>query len=220
MIASFLSNSTILFQGTLLTLQLWLTSLCISLVLGTVLGIAESDKSGFSKVVQLPLRALTRMIRAIPFYLQLLIIYFVLPMCTGADLSAFTASVLALGFCSSAYVSQIVRGGLLAYDQNLWEMTQLLGYTRLQALRYLVVPQVFRANLLALSGEVDQLIKTTAVCSTIGVLETMGTTRNIIAREMNPIAMYLGAAVIFICLSLAWSGVVTILQQRMSYARN
>lgn len=213
-----IQNLPLLLSGAALTVQLWLLSLCISLVLGTLLGIAESTASNTPWLAQQALRATTRLLRAIPFYLQLLIMYFVVPLCTSIQLSAFAASVLALGICSSAYVSQIIRGGITAYDTNLWEMTQLLGYSRLQALRYLVVPQVFRTNLLALSGEVDQLIKTTSVCSTIGVLETMGMTRNIIAREMNPITMYISAAVMFVALSLAWSGIITIIQRRITRA--
>lgn len=205
-------------QGACMTLVLWLLALGISMSLGTVIGVLQSGTVQCPLILRWLLNGITRLLRGIPFYLQLLIIYFVVPLCTGWSLSAFVASVVALGLCSSAYVGQIICGGIQAYDQSLWEMTQLLGYSRLQAMRYLVLPQVFRENLLALSGEADQLIKTTAVCSTIGVLDLMGVTRNIIVREMNPVSMYLAAAVLFLCISTLWQLIVRWLQRRMRYA--
>ena len=213
-----LTYGPLIVQGACMTLVLWLLSLGISISLGTIIGILQSGRVRCPRWLGLLLNGVTRVLRGIPFYLQLLIVYFVLPLCIGCSLSAFWASVLALGLCSSAYVGQIICGGIQAYDRALWEMTKLLGYSRWQAMRYLVLPQVFRDNLLALSGEVDQLIKTTAVCSTIGVLDLMGVTRNIIVREMNPVSMYLVAAVLFLLLSSGWQLFIRWLQRRMRYA--
>ncbi len=213
------TNGPLIMQGACTSLILWLLALCISTSLGTIIGVLQSGYIPCPLGIRLLLNGVTRVLRGIPFYLQLLIMYFVIPLCTGCSLSAFTASVVALGLCSSAYVGQIICGGIQAYDQSLWEMTQLLGYSRYQAMRYLVLPQVFRKNLLALSGEVDQLIKTTAVCSTIGVLDLMGVTRNIIAREMNPVSMYLLTAVLFLGISTGWHVFVGWLQRRISYAK-
>ena len=210
-------NIPLILKGMSTTILIWFLSLVMSFSLGTVIGIVQSGKVECPMWLRLFLNGFTRLLRGIPFYLQLLIVYFVMPVVTGVSLSPFAASVMALGVCSSAYVSQIICGGMQAYDEALWEMATVLGYSRIQAVRYFVMPQVFRTTLLALSGEVDQLIKTTSVCSTIGVLDLMGVTRNIIAREMNPVVMYLSAALLFFVLSTAWSCVIATLQKRMRY---
>lgn len=212
-----INNGSLIAQGACMTLILWLLALIISISVGTVIGTLQSGYLICPLPVRVALDLITRVLRGIPFYLQLLIMYFVVPLCMRCSLSAFTASVVALGLCSAAYVGQIICGGIQAYDEALWEMTQVLGYSRLQAMFYLVLPQVFRKNMLALSGEVDQLIKTTAVCSTIGVLDLMGVTRNIIAREMNPVSMYLVTAVLFLCISTAWHLFVGWLRRRICY---
>lgn len=212
-----IGNIPLILKGCSTTMLIWLLSLVMSFTLGTVIGVLQSGRVACPPWLLLFLNGVTRVLRGIPFYLQLLIVYFVMPLVTGVSLSPFVASVCALGVCSSAYVSLIICGGMQAYDQALWEMAQVLGYSRIQAVRFFVMPHVFRTTLLALSGEVDQLIKTTSVCSTIGVLDLMGVTRNIIAREMNPITMYLSAALLFFVLSTAWSVVVAKIQERMRY---
>ena len=211
------ANLPLILKGSCTTILIWFVSLVISFSLGTVIGVLQSGKVVCPLWLQVVLNGFTRLLRGVPFYLQLLIVYFVMPIATGWSLSPFVASVMALGVCSSAYVSQIICGGMQAYDEALWEMAQVLGYSRVQAVRYFVMPQVFRTTLLALSGEVDQLIKTTSVCSTIGVLDLMGVTRNIIAREMNPVTMYLSAAVLFFVLSTVWSFVIAWIQKRMQH---
>ncbi|MBM3894379.1 ABC transporter permease subunit [Candidatus Dependentiae bacterium] len=218
MLSSILNNLTPLFSGTKITLTIWLSSLLISITMGTILGVVESSKSDTNRWLQVLTRRFTQLIRALPFYLQLLIIYFAIPIITTLNISSLAASIISLGICSSAYVSQIIKQGINNYQQSLWEMALLLGYTKKQALLQLVLPEVFRSQALSLNGEIDQLIKSTAVCSTIGVLEIMGVTRNVIAREMNPVSMYLNAALIFIVISYAWNTLSAFIQERIKRA--
>jgi His/Glu/Gln/Arg/opine family amino acid ABC transporter permease subunit len=213
------TNIPLILKGVATTLLLWILALVISFSLGTIIGVLQSGKIKVSSWLYLFLNIAMRLLRGVPFYLQLLIVYFVFPLLTGISLSSFWASVFSLGICSSAYVSQIICGGMQSYDESLWEMAAVLGYSKIQSVRYFVLPKVFRTTLLSLSGEVDQLIKTTSVCSTIGVLDLMGVTRNIIAREMNPVTMYISAAILFFALSTTWSAVVTLIQKRIRYVK-
>lgn len=190
----------LLVQGALMTAKLWCTASCISLLVGIVWGVLRCDQLRISYVSTL-LDGITFIFRGIPFYVQLLMAYFVLPSLVGASLSAFTASLISLGLCSAGYVSQIVRGGINAVALGQWEAAQVLGYSRINTIRYIIVPQAMRIILPALVGECDQLLKSTSVVSAIGVLELTGAGRNIIAQEMNPLTVYTALALVYLCMS-------------------
>ncbi len=200
MIISILQSAPLLMQGAAKTTQLFLGSVLISLCVGTIWGLFRSNQLR-TKWLGVTLDSITFVLRGIPFYVQLLLTYFVLPDLLGINVSATTASIGALGFCSTAYVSQIVRGGINVIPQGQWEAAGVLGYSRANTIRFIILPQTLRNVLPSLNGEFDQLLKSTSVISAIGVLELTGAARNIIAREMNPLSMYLAIAIMYLMMS-------------------
>jgi His/Glu/Gln/Arg/opine family amino acid ABC transporter permease subunit len=186
----------VLLRGALVTLQVFACSALLSFSLGTVMGILTSSR------LKIPLvEGITFVLRAVPFYIQLLIVYFVLPDLLGFNLDPFPASVIALGVCSSGYVAQIVRGGINAIPIVQWEAASTLGYTTTQSLRYVILPQVVRHVLPAFNNELDSMLKSTAVVSTIGMLELTRMGMNIVSREMEPVPIYLTVALFYLCMS-------------------
>jgi len=196
-----LSNSMpLLLKGLSMTLLLWLCATTVSLIVGIILGVLRSNMVRIPYVSTM-LDGVTFVFRAVPFYVQLLIAYFVIPNLVGLTISAFAAALYSLGFCSASYVSQIVRGGINAIPAGQWEAAQVLGYTQCDTIRYIIVPQMLKIVLPALVGECDQLLKSTSIVSTIGVLELTGAGRNIIVQEMNPLTIYTLLAFIYLCMS-------------------
>jgi len=190
----------LLLQGALMTLKLWLSALCFSLTIGTIFGVVRCKKmriKGLSTILD----AITFILRGVPFYVQLLIAYFVLPEIIGVRLSPFITATGSLGLCSAAFVSQIVRTGINSISQGQWDAAHVLGYTVLQTLRYIILPQMVRNVLPAITGELDQLLKSTAIISSIGLLELTRCGMNIVAREINPVSIYLMIAVIYLAIS-------------------
>jgi len=194
------NSMPLLLQGLYTTLLLWMSASIISCVIGIILGVLRSTALRVP-YVSVMLDAITFVFRAVPFYVQLLITYFVIPYLLAIQISAFSAALLSLGLCSASYVSQIVRGGVNAIAEGQWEAAKALGCTTVQTLRYIIVPQTMRIVLPALVGECDQLLKSTAIVSTIGVLELTGAGRNIIAQEMNPLTIYMVLATIYLIMS-------------------
>lgn len=207
--------SPLLMQGAWMTIQLWLTAALIALSLGILIGLLRSRKLRMPWFAYL-LDGITFILRGVPFYVQLLMAYFVIPELIGINCSAFTAATIALGLCSSAYVSQIVRGGINAVSAGQWEAAMVLGYTTYDTVRYVIVPQMIRIVLPALNGELDQLLKSTSVISAIGVLELTGAAKNIIAREMNPLPMYTAIAVIYVLFSSVLNVIAAISERRLN----
>lgn len=187
-------------MGALTTLYTWLLSAVLGVSLGCMIGIACCNRLRLP-IISPMLDYLTFILRGIPFYVQLLITYFVLPDVLGINLSPFTAGTLSLGLCSSAYSSQIIRGGINAISKGQWEAAFVLGYSPLQTMRFIIIPQILYIITPALGGELDQLLKTTSILSAIGFLELTRVGMNIIAREMAPITVYLTIAAIYLSLS-------------------
>jgi polar amino acid transport system permease protein len=202
----------LLMQGASMSLQLWLSAVMISLSIGGLCGILQSNRLRTSSSVLLDWG--TFVFRGVPFFVQLLIAYFVLPDIFGVDVPVFVAASCSLGLCSAAYVSQIVRTGINSVPVGQWEAAMVLGYSTFQAVRF-IIPQMLRNVLPAIIGECDQLLKSTAIVSSIGVLELTGAAKNIVAREMHPITMYLAIALIYLAMSSVLLLLANIIERRL-----
>jgi polar amino acid transport system permease protein len=205
----------LLLSGALMTLKVLICAASISFGLGLVFGVlsCEELKIRFlSPVIQF----ITFILRAIPFFVQLLIVYFVFPDLLGVNLGVFSASILALGVCSSGYVCQIVRSGLNSIPTSQWEAAFVLGYNRTQTLLYIILPQMFRNVLPSLNNEFESILKSTAILSSIGMLELTRIGMNIVSREMQqPLAIYLIIALFYVAMSVIFNFFAKHLERRM-----
>jgi His/Glu/Gln/Arg/opine family amino acid ABC transporter permease subunit len=162
----------------------------------------------------------TFVLRGVPFFVQLLLVYFVFPHLLGFDLEPFPASVIALGLCSSGYVAQIIRGGLNAISHLQWESAFVLGLSRIQSLRYVILPQLLRHVLPMLNNELDALLKSTSIVSSIGVLELTRAGMNIVSREMQPVPTYLTIALFYLCMSALLNVLSRRIEKKLAYAKS
>ena len=215
LVATLTTSQPLLLQGVFMTLRLWCVALVIALIVGCLWGVLRSRKLRITGI-SLILDAVTFILRGIPFYVQLLIAYFVIPGLLGIDISAFFAATISLGICSAAYISQMVRGGINAVADGQWLAAQALGYSSPQMLRFIILPQVTRIILPALTGECDQLLKSTSIISAIGVLEITRAGMNIIARQMNPLSIYTAVALLYLILSSLLNIASYFLERRLS----
>lgn len=202
-------------QGMAMTLKIFLSASCLSLSFGSLLGIMTCNRLKIPFVSR-GIELWTFVLRAIPFYVQLLLVYFVLPDLLGIDLGPFAASVIALGLCSSGYVAQIVRGGINLIPASQWESSFTLGFNRVRSLRYIILPQVSRQIIPMLSNEFESLLKSTSIVSSIGMLELTRVGMNIVSREMQPIAIYLTIAALYMSMSALLNGCTIALEKRSS----
>lgn len=190
----------LLLKGLGVTIGAWLVAGAISLSIGTWLGIWSSHHLANSYWLVL-IRCYTFIAKGVPAYVQILIAYFVIPSFLGINLSGFWAAVLALAFCSSGYVAEIIRGGINIVGLGQWEACTVLGYSRQEALWRIILPQALKNALPSLFGEMEQLLKSTALLATIGITELTRTGINIISRELDPIPVYLLIAGFYLVLA-------------------
>ncbi|MCF7852512.1 MAG: amino acid ABC transporter permease [Simkaniaceae bacterium] len=214
-----LNSLPLLLKGAFVTLKVLITSAMLSLSVGTLCGILSCRQVKIP-VVTILIQVITFMLRGVPFFVQLLIVYFVLPDLISLDIDGLSASVIALGFCSSGYVAQIIRGVLNAIPTEQWECATSLGFSKKKALCSLILPQAFRMALPMLNNELDALLKSTAIISSIGILELTRVGMNIVSRQMHPVPIYLLLAAIYLLMSLIIKGITNILERNYRYVNN
>ncbi len=204
-------------KGTLMTVQVFLLASTLSILYGFLLGVLSSKRLKLPLLAKV-IEAATFVTRAIPFYVQLLLVYFVIPDLLNINIQAFTASVLALGVCSSGYIAQFVRGAIDSVPLIHWEAAYTLGYSKSKTLLRIVLPQTFRLALPALNNELDSLLKSTSIISSIGMLELTRMGMNIVSREMDPVPVYLTIAFFYLCISALLNRFAKLLERKFSYA--
>ena len=208
-----LHNFINLLKGVALTLEISLASILIGLSCGLLLGALSCQKMRFFPVSAL-ISAYVALMRGTPLFVQILIIYFGLPAVSGLNFSPFASGVIALGLNSTAYVAEIVRAGLNGIPSGQWEASQMLGYSSLQTLRSIILPQAMRVILPPLANEISSLVKESSILMVVGVPELTKVSKDIVAREMNPMEIYLIAAFFYLAITSLISFVLKKLERR------
>lgn len=154
-------------KGLWMTSKISFLSLISCTLLGFILGIFRSGKNPFIRYI---IGIYVSFVRGTPFVVQIFIIFFIFPE-WGIQLEAFPAALLGMTIMGSAFICEIVAGGVSAISRGQWEAAAASGLTRTQQLRYVIVPQAMTTILPPLVGQYVLLIKDTSVVSVIGVME-------------------------------------------------
>lgn len=191
----------------------------LALVLGVAIGFLVAAirctcaKTGKLKLLDGICRVYLAIMRGTPVMIQLLIMYFVLLLPLGVN--KFAAAVLCFGINSGAYVSEIVRGGIMAIDDGQIEAGRSLGLGYVSTMWHIVIPQAFKAILPSLANEFIALLKETSVAFYIGVADlTLGGLK-IRAITYSNFMPLIAIAVIYLVLVLGLSYLVSLLERRL-----
>jgi polar amino acid transport system permease protein len=213
---SLIAYIPLLLKGTGITALAWICASSLSLLIGTVLGIIGCQQLARPSVSFL-IRCYTFISKGVPAYVQILIAYFVIPAFFGLNIPGFIAATGALAFCSSGYITEIIRSGINAIAPGQWDACVVLGYPLKAKLTRIILPQAMRMVLPALFGELEQLLKSTSLLATIGVTELTRTGMNIISRELNPLSVYLTIAGIYLLFSAVLNLATIYIERRLDH---
>ena len=203
-------------KGIAVTLQIAFLSLAIGFIGGTVLGVIQT---GPSKILRMLVTCTVTLIRGTPMLVQIFFFYYVLT--TQFSLTAFAAAVFAIGINSSAYVSQIIRSGILSVPRGQLEAAKTLGISRRDMLRFIILPHALRVVLPALGNEGITLIKDSSLASLIGVTELYKQGQIVISTTYDALTVYCALAFFYLILTGSMSFVVSYLEKRLNpHAQN
>lgn len=158
--------------------------------------------------------------RGTPLLLQLLFIYFALPIIpvVGKYLTfdRFTAACLGFTLNYAAYFAEIFRGGLLSIDKGQYEAADVLGLNKFQTLIYVVIPQMFRVALPAIGNESVTLVKDTALLYAIGVPEILHIAKTAVNRDVSIIPFGI-AALIYLLMIMVLTVFFRFIEKKFNY---
>jgi len=139
--------------------------------------------------------------RAIPVLTQLFIIYFGLTE-IGIRLDPIPAAIVGFGINGGAYMTEVFRAGIESVHQGQLEAAQMLGMTRLAAMRIIILPQAMRVVLPPLGNFAIGLLKDTALASAVAAPELMFRARNMVDKTFLATQIFSATAVIYLAMSL------------------
>jgi polar amino acid transport system permease protein len=192
-----LDSLPILLRGLVVTVELWMVSLVLGLALGLAISLGRVSGRGW---VNGPAIAYVEAFRNTPVLVQLIWFYYAFPIVLAQQLTPFVAAVLALTLNTSAYSAEILRGGILSIARGQWEGAKALGMTRAATLRRIVLPQVFRRMLPALTNRAIELAKVTSLASLLAVNEVMYEGRLLSSTYYRPLEVLTVVALFYFLL--------------------
>ncbi|PRS26218.1 amino acid ABC transporter permease [Bacillus sp. RJGP41] len=189
-------------EGAQMTVLLFLIAIVLSIPLGFLLTLAVRSKI---KPVAWLAHTYIYLMRGTPLLLQLLFICFGLPMIPVIGeymvLDRFVAACLGFILNYAAYYAEIFRGGLLAIDKGQYEAAQVLGLTKWQTMRKIILPQMFRVALPAVSNESVTLVKDTALLYAVAVPELLHFAQTAVNRDFTIVPFFM-AGIIYLLITL------------------
>ena len=153
--------------------------------------------------------------RGKPMVVQLLLIHFVIFPAFGLDISSVAEATLAFGLNSAAYVSEIIRGGILSIDIGQTEAGRALGLNYGQTMIKIVLPQAIKNVIPTLGNEFIALLKETSVVSFIAVVDITKAFQNIANSTYEYIIPYIMLAVVYLVLVLVVTGLIKLIERRL-----
>ena len=198
------------------TLIIFFFTLLFSLPLGLAVALLRMSRR---KIVSVPTSLYILVMRGTPLMLQLMALMFgpysLFGMQMGADWKYWACSI---GFIINyaAYFGEIYRSGLQSIPRGQYEAAEVLGYTRAQTFTKIILPQVAKRILPAMSNEVITLVKDTSLAFVVGIMEMFTQAKALAASQVSMVP-YLLAGVIYWVFNFIVEMILTRIEKKMSY---
>ncbi|BCS98211.1 amino acid ABC transporter permease [Desulfoluna limicola] len=185
----------LLMEGLTVTVGLSAASFILALAVGIAVGVLRSESPLFKAL----LSPYVEMFRGTPLLIQLFFIYYGLPS-LGITFSNITAGILGLGLNGGAYISEIIRGALLAIPPEQSEAAVASGLSRLQALRFVVLPQAIRVATPPLVNAFSATLKESSLVSVLAITELTRVSQLVYTRTFRAFEVYLTVGILYFLL--------------------
>ena len=183
-------------QGLGVTIEVAVLAAIIGLILGTVLALMKLSKreDGRESILKFIATVYVDVIRGTPSVLQLLIMWFIV---LASFNNGVIVAAISFGLNSGAYVSEIVRGGILAVDSGQMEAGRSLGMSKAMTMRYVVLPQAMKNIIPPLGNEFITLLKETAIVGYVSLTDLTRAANQVASRTYEAFMPLIGAAVLY-----------------------
>lgn len=188
-------------EGSQVTLEIFFVTLILALPLGML---ASLGRLSGIKPLSMLMEFYIWLMRGTPLMLQLLFVYFALPV-MGILLPDIAAALLAFTLNYAAYFAEIFRSGIQAVPKGQYEAARTLGMSYTQTMRRIILPQVIRIVLPPISNETINLVKDTSLIYILAMNDLLRVARTIVQRDFD-MTPFVVAAVFYLVMTfiLTW----------------
>jgi polar amino acid transport system permease protein len=202
----------LILQGALITIELTLMGSVLALIMAFLAGLGRLSRFFVFRALA---TAYIEFFRGTSIFVQLFWAYFVLPF-IGISLTPLQAGVLALGLNVGAYAAEVVRGAIQSIGREQYEACTALNLGRLQAMRYVILPQALLVMLPTFGNNAIELLKATAVVSLISLTDLTFQAQVVRSQTGNTLVPFTTILIIYFVLALIISWGVRSLERRMA----
>lgn len=211
----------LLVAGAGVTVQITLMSVGCGFFIGLLLSLMNMSRF---TLVRLIAKCYVELLRGTPLLVQIFMIYFAVPQVINSIgitvngepfiMNSYVAAVLACSLNSGAYVAEIFRAGIQSINVGQMEAGRSLGLTWAQTMRFIVLPQAFKAIMPALGNEFIAMLKDTSLVSVIGFTELTRQGQLIIARTYGAFELWTAVAFLYLIMTVSISRLVAYLERK------
>lgn len=204
-------NLGYLLHGIWLTLAVTAVSLAFAIMIGLIVGVMRISSKGVLKRMA---GAYVEVFRNTPTLVQLIWVYYCLPVLTGINLSPTSSCIFALSINGAAYVAEIFRAGIQAVPSGQVEAARSIGMSWPKAMRKIILPQAVRQMIPPFVNESVSLLKYSSLVSVLGVADLTYQAQTLSTTTFRPIEIFTFIGVVYFLLCWAISATAHVLEQK------
>lgn len=201
-----------LLQGAKLTIYITVVGLVGGILVGILFGIMRAYGNALIRAIATTYIGL---VRGTPIVVQVMFIYFALPMLINLRVDPMTAAITAIVVNSGAYIAEIVRGGFQSVAKGLYEAGLALGMPRWRVLTFVVGPIAFRRMTPSLGNQFIVSLKDTSLFIVIGVGELTRQGQEIMASNFRAVEVWTAVAILYLLMIGTLTMVLRLIERRM-----
>ena len=209
-------NFGLLLTGLKYTVMLSLSTMALGTVIGMIAALIRMQRV---KALSYPVIAYVEFFRGTPALVQIVWIYYCLPIVLGIDIPGLASLVLAMALNSGAYLSEVFRAGIQGVDKGNQEAAWSLGFTRFQTTRRVILPQAVYRMLPAMGNVFIGAIKMSSLCSMLGMAELMYQGNVLTQNYFRPLEVLTVVALLYFCLTFTTSTFLIFLEYKLAWVR-
>lgn len=223
----FIENKEMFARGVIYTLLISFVGTIFGLLIGMFVGVirtipnkSDKNKNLALNILKTVLNIYVQIFRATPMIVQAMIFYYGLQQFFNIDLSPLVSAFVIVSINTGAYMSEVVRGGIISIDKGQFEASKSLGMSHFQTMIYVILPQAFKNSLPSIGNEFIVNIKDTSVLNVISVQELFFTTKSIAGANFRYFETYIITSIIYLILTLGIASILHIIEKKLVGDKN
>ncbi|MGA7874862.1 MAG: ABC transporter permease subunit [Desulfoferrobacter sp.] len=202
----------LLLTGLKWTIVITIFGLLSGFILGATSGLMKLSKNA---IIRKLAGAYVESVRGTPLMVQVMFIYFGLPLAIGMRIPPIIAGITAIGINAGAYIAEIFRGAFQSIERGQMEAGRSIGLTRLQTMYYIIWPQAFKRMIPPLGNQFIISLKDTSILVVVGVGELTRTGQEIIAGNFRAFEIWLTVAVMYLVMTMSIAKILHGLEKKL-----